>query len=489
MAIAPPNPWLIAADLFDPPPDTHVTDREECRASSAVFARRHLKIEDKTGRIISFDLWPCQVDTFGTLEEEPRVIILKGRQLGMSWLVLAFALWLAIFQQGIRILILCKKEEDSKKLLGRIKRMHRRMGRDPDSQHILSGLLVTKNDEKTFGLGDSTIMALVGNEDSARSESAGLLILDEFAFQAEAPGIWQAGGPATEGGGRMIALSTGNGSEKSKRKGAEFAKQWRRAKLGLSGFKAIFHNWRAHPDRDDAWYEVEEAAMGDPMKMRIEHPTTEDDAFLIADADLIYPGSHIDAAIRLGRLANKTDSRVIDTLYLGIDWGVHTHMTMASQTAGGGIRALSEYYSERADIEIDVTRCAAIIAELQPTHCMLRYDPGAAGAKVIGTFLRMLRAACPRVTFEVKAIPFSKFKVVGIQYLQMLARRAEAGEMLRVLAADEVDVPELLRQMREAEWKDADVGRTEKGDDHGHDSLLTLTAELGYAMFSAERKG
>lgn len=492
-----PDPFLLAAELFDPVEDPEQgreakraadreQDRAECAASSRVFIERHASLEDPKGRVLPFNLWPCQRETLRVLEAEDKVIILKGRRLGMSWVVLAFALWLAIFSQGIRILVLCKKEGDAIKLLGRIRRMRNRILEAPESAHILEGLAPGEDAKTTLDVGESTITALVGTEDAARSETAGLIILDEFAFQRGAAEIWQAALPAAEGGGKVCALSTGNGAEKGKRLGAEFAKQWRRARQGLSGFTALFFNWRERPGRDDAWYAVQEAELGDPMKARIEHPTSEDDAFLVADADLIYPGSHLDAVARLGAEANASDGRLVSTGYLGIDWGVHTHMVAGVQTPGGGLRLMAEYYSDRADLEVDVARCGQMLDDLGAIHVCIRYDPGAAGAKVVGTFLRLLRTRCPRVTFEVLKIPFSKFKVPAIQYAQLLARRAADGEAMRVLAAAEADVPEILRQMRAAEWKDADIGRTEKGDDHGADAVLTLTAELGYRMFATE---
>lgn len=482
-----PNPFLLAAELFDPPDDSTLRDRLECEASSILFVERHGTLEEPDGTVLRFELWECQRETLTALEtEDIGVIILKARRLGMSWVVLAFALWLAVFNQGIRILILCKKEPDAIKLLARIRRMRNRMLANPESAHIFDGIDRTNERDAvtTLDIGTSTITALVGTEDAARSETAGFLILDEYAFQKGATGIWQGGLPTTEGGGKIAVLSTGNGHEKSKRDGAEFAKQWRRAVQGLSGFRALFYSWRARPGRDDAWYAAAEAALGDPTKMRIEYPTTEDDAFLVADADLLYPGSHLDAVQRLGAALNESDGRWITDGDLGIDWGVHTHMVIGTNLASGGLRILSEYYSDRADLEVDAARVAKALTDLGLLKVRVWFDPGGAGAKVADTFGGLLQTACPHIEFvKSRPISFSKYKVPAIQYAQLLARRAHDGEHMRVLAAAEADVPELLRQMRAAEWKDADVGRTEKGDDHGADALLTLTALLGHAMF------
>lgn len=462
-------------------------DRRECQADPAAFVQRHCTIEEPNGTVLPFRLWPCQAEALTALQQEEAVIVLKARRLGLSWVVLAFALWLAIFQQGIRILILCKKESDATELLSRIRRMRDRIAADRLSAHILGGLQSpgkVRDAVTTLDVGASTIKALVGTPDAARSETAGLVILDEFAFQRGASEIWQAALPTSEGGGKVVAVSTGNGGEKSSRLGAEFAKQWSRARRGLSNFRPLFFPWQARPGRDQAWKAAALANFGDPTKFRIEYPETEADAFLVADADLIYPGPHMDAVERLGTELQPTPHA---DLWLGIDWGVNTHFALAHRTPGGGLAVIAEVWSTNADLERDADRLAELLDGLDADPRFLRYDPGAAGAKVIGTFVGLMRQRRPGFRPRVRKIPFARFKVVAIKYVQLLARRAHDGQALRVLAVSPTGAPEILRQMRAAEWRDPDVGRTEKGDDHGADAVLTLAAELGYEMFGRDR--
>lgn len=458
-------------------------DRRECAADPAVFIGRHATIEDPDGTVRRFRLWPFQRRTLEHLVTDQGVIVLKARRLGLSWVVLAFALWLAIFQQGTRVLVLCKNEDDASGLLDRIRRMRDRIAQDPLSAHVLAGLedgqgrdAVTRLD-----IGASTIRALVGTPAAARSETAGFVILDEFAFQRGAGEIWQAILPTIEGGGRIAIVSTGNGDEKSSRPGAEFAKQWSRARRGLSGFVALFFPWMERPDRDEAWKQRTIATLGDETRFKVEYPEEEADAFLVADADLIYPGPHMDAVERLGReLDEHPDRAPFGPLWLGIDWGVHTHMVLARRNANGGLHVVGEWHSRNADLDVDVAALCAELDRLGQDPEFLRYDPGAAGAKVVGTFVKMMREQRPGFQPRVLKIPFSKFKVVAIKYAQQLARRSFTGEELRTLAISPTHAPELLRQMRAIEWKDSDASKTEKGDDHGADAVLTLTAELGY---------
>ena len=485
------DPWLLAADLLDPPPEPTSGDLAECKADVTVFIERHASIEDPDGTVVPFTLWPFQHEPLQALQAGESIIVLKARRLGLSWVVLAFALWRAIFQQGIRILILCKNEDDATELLDRIRRMKQRISENPDSAHILAGLRQPpklRDAVKTLDVGSSTIRALVGTPAAARSETAGLVIADEFAFQKRSAQIWRGLLPTIEGGGQIAVISTGNGQLGD---GEQFHKLWSIAKQGLGRMRAMFFPWKVRPDRDEAWKADQIEALGDEDSFKVEYPEEEDEAFLSVDADLIYPGTHIDAAVRHGALldAMPKSQRPNGPLYLGIDWGVNTHMVLARRMPSGGLYVVREVWSERADLEQDVQALAAVLDELGEMPQFVRYDPGGPGAKVIGSFRTQMRAIRPAFRPKVMKIPFATFKVVAIRYTKLLLRRSSEDKDLRYIAISPTGCPRLVRQMRGVEWKDADTGKTEKGDDDGSDALLTLTAEPGYSMFKTTSEG
>lgn len=443
---------------------------------------RHVEIEDPDGTVIPLQLWGFQREAVMELHEHGAVIVLKARRLGLSWIFLAYALWLAITQQGIRILILCKNGDDAKQLLDRIRRMRDRIAENPASAHMLAKLKPPSGPKKdrdnvtVLDVGASTIMALMGTPAAARSETAGLVLLDEFGFQRGADEIWQAIYPTIEGGGRIGVISTGNGGPKSNKLGAEFAKQWSRANKGKSIFKALFYSWRRRPGRTEKWKRDTIAALGSEDRFKVEYPEDAKDAFTQVDADLLYPGPHMDAVERLG----AEYSGGVGDLWLGCDWGVNTHFLLATRTAGGGLHVLAEWESHNADIETDVAGLCKLLDELGRDPDYIRWDPGGAGAKVIGTFVNLMKVRRPGFRPRGKKIPFSQYKVIAIKYTQLLARRAAADEPLRILTIDQDRCPVVCQQMRDQEWEDTDASKTEKGDDHGADALLTLTAEMGY---------
>jgi hypothetical protein len=66
---------------------------------------------------VRFELWQAQAQTLQTMAGSRKLVILKARQLGISWLSLGYALWLMLFQAPATILLFSLREEESKELL------------------------------------------------------------------------------------------------------------------------------------------------------------------------------------------------------------------------------------------------------------------------------------------------------------------------------------------------------------------------------------
>lgn len=448
-------------------------DRRECAASVEAFTERHATIEDPDGTVRRFALWDFQRDTLRHLQAGENVIVLKARRLGLSWVVLAFALWVAVFQQGVRILILCKTGDDAAALLDRIRRMRDRIEKDPLSAHVLAGLeqpAKIRDAVTTLDVGASTIRALMGTPAAARSETAGLVLLDEFAFQRGAPEIWQAIQPTIEGGGQIAVVSTGNGDEKSSKLGAEFAAQWSRAKRAVSEFVPLFFPWMARPDRDAAWKARTIGNLGTEDRFKVEYPEVEDDAFLLPDIGLVYSREGIDAAEKLGahldalREADTIPPPAGQAIALGIDWGLGaTQGFVIWPLAGGGIYIppgeIVEHRGEPAAISRQFLELADRYAwPLEEA----RYD--SAGGQQMATF----EAVSPP-SVRMFGVAFSKRKKRTVGFLRELFTRTAQGHDHRVIAISPQNTT-LLRQLRQLEQDDQ--GEIVKRDDHGPDALI-----------------
>lgn len=93
-----------------------------CRDNVLHYIRNHVHIEDKDAEelIQPFNLWPAQEEAVESLLNHRLNVLLKARQLGFSWLVLAIASWLLRCWTGRTVIMLSRTEEEAKELIRRL---------------------------------------------------------------------------------------------------------------------------------------------------------------------------------------------------------------------------------------------------------------------------------------------------------------------------------------------------------------------------------
>src|SRR5262249_39126872 len=103
----------------------------KCRKSFPYFCDTYCQILSESGQGgagVPFRLWPAQRRVAGLLQEHRLVAVLKARQLGLTWLVLAFALWLLLFHPIATVLLFSRRDEEAVDLLTvRLRGMHDRL--------------------------------------------------------------------------------------------------------------------------------------------------------------------------------------------------------------------------------------------------------------------------------------------------------------------------------------------------------------------------
>lgn len=217
-----------------------------CHRSFLYFAETYVRIYDTRSRKwIPFDLWPEQRDTADTMVANRQVIILKARQLGLTWLVLAFALWLALFHPIVEILVYSLRDKEAIYLLtGRLKKMFVKL---PEWMRESVSILTDDKHEWEFSNG-SVIRALPTNKGDSYTVS--LVIVDEADLVSNLDDLMERAGPTIEGGGRMILLSRSNKDAPS----SPFKEMYRAAEEKKNDFVPVFLPWNVRPGRDEAWY-------------------------------------------------------------------------------------------------------------------------------------------------------------------------------------------------------------------------------------------
>jgi hypothetical protein len=217
-------------------------------------------------------LWAAQLQLTYTLQTRRQVLILKARQLGISWLVCGYALWTCLFSPGRNILLFSRKLLEANDLVTRIGNMFARL---PEWMREALPVLVVNNLHELRWANGSQIRSLAATEDAGRSFTASILVLDEFAFVRSAKTLYNAAKPTIDGGGQLIVLSTANGV------GNLFFELWDKvAQAEKADMTPVFLPWYARPDRTFAWYERARAEAVDPLSFLQEYPATPEEAFV-----------------------------------------------------------------------------------------------------------------------------------------------------------------------------------------------------------------
>jgi hypothetical protein len=253
------------------------------------FISEYVYIEDKENPegISKFNLWPEQKRALQKIIEKQFIIILKARQLGLTWLVLVWTLWMMLKTKGFLAIAISKRDDpDAIELSNRIQLIIRYLPKwlireRTTATRNWNGLTYEANDhEITIYRPDgeaSRFMTLPASPDTAHSFTANVVILDEWALHPFGEAIWTGAYPTMNRAGysgKVIGLSTG-------RRNTLFEKIWNLAKAGMVNFYAIFLNWRSDPRRDDKWYEQTKRIL--PNTYRSQYPASESDAFSVGE--------------------------------------------------------------------------------------------------------------------------------------------------------------------------------------------------------------
>jgi len=217
----------------------------KCGKDPVYFIKNYVKIQHPTQGTIPFETYDFQDDCIAAFLEHRLNIILKSRQLGLSTVSAAYAVWMAIFQKDKNILVIATKLATA---INFIKKVTVMVGNIP--KWLLLPKYEPSKQQVQFSNG-STIKAVPTSEDAGRSEALSLLIVDEAAWIPGFSEIWAGLAPTFSTGGRAIILSTPNGV------GGQYYNLWTQAEAGVNGFNPIRIMWHQHPDHDQEWFDKE----------------------------------------------------------------------------------------------------------------------------------------------------------------------------------------------------------------------------------------
>jgi len=210
------------------------------------YARNCLRVRSKSGETKAFELNKAQQFIHACIERQKtetgkvRVIVLKGRQQGVSTYAEGRLYWKTTHRSGVRAFILTHEADSTSALFEMVERYHELA---PDFVKPMTGASNAK--ELIFSKLDSGYkVGTAGNKSVGRGTTIQYFHGSEVAYwpnaAEHAKGILQA--VPDEDDTEIILESTANGI------GNYFYQQWQRAEAGEGPFQAIFVPWFWQPE-------------------------------------------------------------------------------------------------------------------------------------------------------------------------------------------------------------------------------------------------
>lgn len=341
---------------------------EYCRDDLLYFVDTYGHIEDKDNVdsiIQPFAMWQEQRDALVSIKDNKFNVILKARQLGITWLVLHYAANLLLCYEGRTVIALSQKEDDAKELIRRfayviLANMGELVAEEKNKPAGWDGPVWSANSlEVKIKFPSGLVSVLTGMPSSpgaGRSWTANLIILDEWAFQQYAEEIYTAGFPTVNRptGGQVVGLSTIE-------RGSFFEKIFTDPD---NGYNKIFIPWYADPRRDEKWYENTKQALGDMITQ--EYPATIEEA-LAVPGGAFFP--EVNKRNTISKVPLDSDNKNV-IRYVCIDYGLDmfsTHWVMVD--SHGNAQVYKEYDSPNKTI----SEAASILLKMSSEETIEQY--------------------------------------------------------------------------------------------------------------------
>ncbi len=279
------------------------------KTDSCKFIENFVKIESKEeGELIPFKLWKEQKEALLSIDEHKATVVLKARQLGLSWLVISYAVKEMLARPGYVVLIFSQGRDEAEEMIRRAGKVIMPNLKGLEGEGGIKGykpntaeLTIYHNDGR-----ESVMTAFATTGKGGRGFTADLIIFDEWATHAFAAELFKAALPTInrEGSGKFIGLSTMT-------RGTLFEDVVVHYKE--KGFNRVFIPWYADPRRNAKWYEDTKKILGDGILQ--EYPATVEEALMIPGG-AFFP--EFDTNVHL-RDAKSLDGCIY---YISIDYGL-----------------------------------------------------------------------------------------------------------------------------------------------------------------------
>lgn len=209
---------------------------KRCQKSPDFFIETFGKVRHPMAGEMDFKLFKYQKRSLDCFRDYRYNIYKKVRQCGISTITGIYAMWLAMFIPHATVLIVSKRDEDSKEFMSKnIKFPYERL---PKQLRAIWGDLpeIYSMHHIMFRNG-SSIKCLPSGPNTLRANSSTLNVIDEAAFMPHMDEMWAGGAPTLIMGGSVIVISTTKG------KGNWYHSTWEDAEAKQNEFNPIEIDW------------------------------------------------------------------------------------------------------------------------------------------------------------------------------------------------------------------------------------------------------
>lgn len=274
----------------------------KCSKSCRYFLKTYAWIQNRnTGQTVKWQLWPYLSDLIDLLLSERELVLFKARQIGWTWLLAGVADWHVLFKEAAKGLFMSQGEDEAWDTLGKAKFIISHLPqflqptqRHPDSRSILD-----------FESHDSIIKAMPSTKDAGRATDATFIFRDELKAHPYGRDNFVSVGPAIDGGGQLVDLSTIDKSDANN----HFTERVNRAMAGAhrqdlpsgltvfrggeSGATLIFGGWKLRPVREEnmgltEWWDLRIKPKYTEFDREQEYPETIEEALRPAQARAFF---------------------------------------------------------------------------------------------------------------------------------------------------------------------------------------------------------
>lgn len=248
------NPRLKRVNMSMQLTEDQVREYVKCAQSPEYFIENYVKIITLDRGFVQIELYPFQKDVVNDINNNRRVIVKAGRQVGKTTIIVGYILWYILFNQDKTVAILANKASTSREILARIKLAYEAL-----PMWIQQGVKVWNKGDIELENG-CRVLANSTASSAIRGFSISLLYLDEFAFVPTniAEEFFTSVYPTISSGttSKILISSTPNGMN-------HFYRMWTEATENQNGFKFVEANWRQVPGRDQKWADEQRRVLGD----------------------------------------------------------------------------------------------------------------------------------------------------------------------------------------------------------------------------------